>query len=132
MCPGKAGQPHPLHVLEDPVLDISLEGVHHEKAELDGAARCDLDGKVTGTTELGGKKVMMRLPASAWDGKGYLVINWLEGNPRKIAALGWEPQVSFEEGVAKVVADIEYWRDAPLWDADSIAKATTKAEIVLT
>jgi UDP-glucose 4-epimerase len=32
--------------------------------------------------------------------------------------------VSFEEGVAKVLADIDYWRNAPLWDPDSIAKAT--------
>jgi len=38
--------------------------------------------------------------------------------------LGWQPRVSFEEGVAKVVAEIEYWRDAPLWDAQSISAAT--------
>jgi UDP-glucose 4-epimerase len=38
--------------------------------------------------------------------------------------LGWKPLVSFEEGVARVLANIEYWRDAPLWDVDSIAKAT--------
>ena len=38
--------------------------------------------------------------------------------------LGWSPQVSFEEGVSKVVANIEYWRDAPLWDSESINKAT--------
>jgi UDP-glucose 4-epimerase len=38
--------------------------------------------------------------------------------------LGWTPKVSFEEGVAKVVADIEYWRDAPLWDPVSIAQST--------
>ena len=38
--------------------------------------------------------------------------------------LGWEPRVSFEEGVARVLAEIDYWRDAPLWDADSIARAT--------
>jgi UDP-glucose 4-epimerase len=38
--------------------------------------------------------------------------------------LAWRPLVSFEEGVARVVADIDYWRDAPLWDADSIAQAT--------
>lgn len=38
--------------------------------------------------------------------------------------LGWKPQVSFEEGVAKIVANIDYWRNAPLWDAVSIAKAT--------
>jgi UDP-glucose 4-epimerase len=38
--------------------------------------------------------------------------------------LGWEPAVSFEQGVAKVVAEIDYWRDAPLWDPDSIRAAT--------
>jgi UDP-glucose 4-epimerase len=38
--------------------------------------------------------------------------------------LGWTPEVSFEDGVAKVVANIEYWRDAPLWDPESIARST--------
>lgn len=38
--------------------------------------------------------------------------------------LGWVPAVSFEEGVSRVLADIEYWRDAPLWDPDSIDRAT--------
>ncbi len=30
----------------------------------------------------------------------------------------------FEEGVERMLAQIDYWRDAPLWDPDSIAKAT--------
>ena len=38
--------------------------------------------------------------------------------------LGWRPQVSFEEGVARIVADIDYWSNAPLWDPESIAEAT--------
>jgi UDP-glucose 4-epimerase len=38
--------------------------------------------------------------------------------------LGWVQKVPFEAGVARIVADIDYWRDAPLWDPDSIAKAT--------
>jgi UDP-glucose 4-epimerase len=38
--------------------------------------------------------------------------------------LAWKPEVSFEEGVAKIVANIDYWRNAPLWDPESIAKAT--------
>ena len=38
--------------------------------------------------------------------------------------LDWKPAVSFEDGVAKIVENIEYWRQAPLWDADSIAEAT--------
>ncbi len=38
--------------------------------------------------------------------------------------LGWRPRVMFEEGVARMMAEIEYWRDAPLWDPESIARAT--------
>jgi UDP-glucose 4-epimerase len=38
--------------------------------------------------------------------------------------LRWRPRVSFEEGVAKVADDIDYWKSAPLWDPTSIAKAT--------
>ncbi len=38
--------------------------------------------------------------------------------------LGWSPKVSFEEGVAKIVAEIDYWREAPLWTPESIAQAT--------
>jgi UDP-glucose 4-epimerase len=38
--------------------------------------------------------------------------------------LGWSPRVSFEEGVSRILADIDYWRDAPLWDVPSITRAT--------
>jgi UDP-glucose 4-epimerase len=38
--------------------------------------------------------------------------------------LGWKPEVTFEEGVRQVMDNIDYWRDAPLWDAGSIATAT--------
>jgi UDP-glucose 4-epimerase len=38
--------------------------------------------------------------------------------------LGWEPAVSFEEGVQAMLDHIELWRDAPLWDEKSIATAT--------
>ena len=38
--------------------------------------------------------------------------------------LGWKPQVSFEEGVARILANIDYWKNAPLWDPASIAEAT--------
>ncbi len=38
--------------------------------------------------------------------------------------LDWAPAVSFEEGVGRMLAEIEYWRKAPLWDSESIAAAT--------
>lgn len=39
-------------------------------------------------------------------------------------ALGWEPKVSFEEGVQAMLDNIEFWRDAPVWEEESIARAT--------
>lgn len=38
--------------------------------------------------------------------------------------LGWMLQISFEEGVRRILDNIEYWRNAPLWDPETIAKAT--------
>jgi len=38
--------------------------------------------------------------------------------------LGWEAKVSFEAGVATLLKHIEYWRQAPVWDAASIEEAT--------
>lgn len=38
--------------------------------------------------------------------------------------LEWAPKVSFEEGVQNMLDNIERWNDAPLWNPESIAKAT--------
>lgn len=38
--------------------------------------------------------------------------------------LGWEPRVSFEDGVAAMLQQIDEWRQAPVWDPDSIQAAT--------
>ncbi len=43
---------------------------------------------------------------------------------RITSELDWRPLVSFEQGVANIVANIDYWRNAPLWDPDSIKNAT--------
>jgi UDP-glucose 4-epimerase len=40
------------------------------------------------------------------------------------ARLGWKPLVSFEDGVAAMLADIDYWRTAPVWVPETIATAT--------
>jgi len=38
--------------------------------------------------------------------------------------LGWKQQVSFEEGVGQMLKNLDYWRQAPVWDPVSIAGAT--------
>jgi UDP-glucose 4-epimerase len=38
--------------------------------------------------------------------------------------LGWKPAVSFEDGVAAMLRDVDDWRSAPLWTPESIAAAT--------
>jgi UDP-glucose 4-epimerase len=38
--------------------------------------------------------------------------------------LGWKQMVSFEEGVAEMLKNLDYWRKAPVWDPVSIAAAT--------
>jgi UDP-glucose 4-epimerase len=44
---------------------------------------------------------------------------------RKIETqLGWRARVPFAEGVERMLAAIDLWRDAPVWDERSIAEAT--------
>jgi UDP-glucose 4-epimerase len=44
---------------------------------------------------------------------------------RKIReALPWRPRVTFEHGVRSMLERIEDWRDAPVWDPQSISEAT--------
>jgi len=38
--------------------------------------------------------------------------------------LGWSSKVSFENGVAKILENIDYWRDAPVWTPETIEAAT--------
>jgi UDP-glucose 4-epimerase len=40
--------------------------------------------------------------------------------------LGWEPKVSFEEGVMQMLRNIDYWKTAPVWTPETIEKATRK------
>jgi UDP-glucose 4-epimerase len=34
--------------------------------------------------------------------------------------LGWKPNVTFEKGISEILKNIDYWQNAPLWDAESI------------
>jgi UDP-glucose 4-epimerase len=38
--------------------------------------------------------------------------------------LNWTPKISLKEGIAVMLKDINYWKDAPLWDSAKIAEAT--------
>ncbi|MBX2902831.1 MAG: SDR family oxidoreductase [Chitinophagales bacterium] len=38
--------------------------------------------------------------------------------------LNWQPKVSLEDGVQKILDNIAYWKNAPVWEPTSIAKAT--------
>ena len=38
--------------------------------------------------------------------------------------LGWMPRTTFEDGVAVMLENIDYWRAAPVWTADGIRTAT--------
>jgi UDP-glucose 4-epimerase len=38
--------------------------------------------------------------------------------------LAWSPKIGIESGVAEVLKNIDYWRDAPVWTPASIASAT--------
>jgi UDP-glucose 4-epimerase len=38
--------------------------------------------------------------------------------------LHWQPKVTFEDGVKIMLANIDYWREAPIWNPATIAEAT--------
>lgn len=44
---------------------------------------------------------------------------------RKIEqAMGWKAKITLEEGVAVILQNIEYWKEAPVWTPDTIDTAT--------
>ena len=38
--------------------------------------------------------------------------------------LKWNPEIKFEKGVKLMLENINYWKNAPLWDAKKISEAT--------
>jgi UDP-glucose 4-epimerase len=43
---------------------------------------------------------------------------------RITSELKWQPEISFEEGVKAILSNIDYWKNAPLWEPGTIEKAT--------
>ena len=39
--------------------------------------------------------------------------------------LNWEAKVSFEDGVINMLQHLSFWKDAPVWEPDTIKKATS-------
>ncbi|MDD3012872.1 MAG: SDR family oxidoreductase [Candidatus Gastranaerophilales bacterium] len=39
--------------------------------------------------------------------------------------LNWKPEISLEAGVQKILENIDYWKEAPVWDKESIESATS-------
>lgn len=40
------------------------------------------------------------------------------------SSLGWDPKVTLEAGVKRLIENIDYWREAPVWTPESIGEAT--------
>ena len=40
--------------------------------------------------------------------------------------LGWKAKVSLEDGVQQMLDRLEDWRDAPVWNPETIQQATSK------
>jgi len=38
--------------------------------------------------------------------------------------LQWEPKIEIEEGIKILIENIDYWKNAPVWNPDSISEAT--------
>ncbi len=45
--------------------------------------------------------------------------------------LGWTPRVSFEDGLAELLADTAAWRDAPVWLPDVMQRETAQWQALL-
>ena len=41
-----------------------------------------------------------------------------------VKKIGWKPKVSFNLGVKEMLSNIDYWKNAPLWNTSKINKAT--------
>jgi len=50
-------------------------------------------------------------------------ITWSDNTKAK-KILKWKPKITFKDGINDLLKNINYWKDAPLWNKKSIKKAT--------
>ena len=43
---------------------------------------------------------------------------------KALLLLNWQPQIRFEDGIREMIKNINYWKNAPLWEKQSIKKET--------
>ncbi len=77
------------------------------------------DVSVNRIAELLGAKETVRIPKRPGEPD-----RTLADIARISAEIGWAPQVPIEDGVPIMLDNIDYWRDAPIWNPDSIKEAT--------
>ena len=66
---------------------------------------------------LGGRKVFIPKRPGEPD------VTWADISKIK-KMLNWQPKVSFEEGIKKIIDNIDYWKEAPVWTPEKIKEAT--------
>lgn len=49
----------------------------------------------------------------------------------KLKALGWEPKTSIEQGIANMMENLDYWKNAKVWEPDAIAEQTKEWQACL-
>lgn len=94
------------------------------------AAQCDHTGMII-NIGTGSPQTVMRLVELLGAEKveyvpkrpGEPMVTWADNNLAK-RALNWDATVSFEEGVKKLLAEVDRFKEAPLWTPEKIEEAT--------
>ena len=94
------------------------------------SAKSDLKGKIFNVGS--GKNQSINKLVNLLGGGEKIYIPKRPGEPDRTLAditqikkkLNWQPKISLEEGAKIMINNIDYWKNAPVWDKQSIAKAT--------
>ena len=94
------------------------------------SAKSDLKGEIFNVGS--GEDQSVNKLANLLGGEKKIYIPKRPGEPDKTLAditqikkkIGWQPEISLEEGVKIMLKNIEHWKNAPIWNEKSISKAT--------